>query len=211
MTVTTLAIASGLILWLGYRFYGRWVATRVFGVGEIEDDQMPSRKLANGVDFVATKRSILFGHHYVTIAGAGPIVGPAVAVTWGWLPALLWVVFGAVLIGAVHDLGALVLSARNQGRSIGDLCAEILSPRVRLLFLIFIFLALWVVLAVFAFVIASLFVARPESILAVWIEIPLALLVGWPVGWTGTAGDVRLHRHRLDRQRALLPCLRLGR
>ena len=179
MTVTTLAIASGLILWLGYRFYGRWVATHVFGVGEIEDDQMPSRKLANGVDFVATKRSILFGHHYVTIAGAGPIVGPAVAVTWGWLPALLWVVFGAVLIGAVHDLGALVLSARNQGRSIGDLCAEILSPRVRLLFLIFIFLALWVVLAVFAFVIASLFVARPESILAVWIEIPLALLVGW--------------------------------
>ena len=179
MTVTTLAIASALTLWLGYRFYGQWVATRVFGVGDIEDDQMPSQKLANGVDFVATKRSILFGHHYVTIAGAGPIVGPAVAVTWGWLPALLWVVFGAVLIGAVHDLGALVLSARNQGRSIGDLCAEILSPRVRLLFLIFIFLALWVVLAVFAFVIASLFVARPESILAVWIEIPLALLVGW--------------------------------
>ena len=179
MTVTTLAIASALTLWLGYRFYGQWVATRVFGVGDIEDDQMPSQKLANGVDFVATKRSILFGHHYVTIAGAGPIVGPAVAVTWGWLPALLWVVFGAVLIGAVHDLGALVLSARNQGRSIGDLCAEILSPRVRLLFLIFIFLALWVVLAVFAFVIASLFVARPESILAVWIEIPLAILVGW--------------------------------
>lgn len=179
MTVTTLAIASAVTLWLGYRFYGQWIAARVFGVGEIEDGQMPSRKLANGVDFVPTKRSILFGHHYVTIAGAGPIVGPAVAVTWGWLPALLWVVFGAILIGAVHDLGALVLSARNQGRSIGDLCAEILSPRVRMLFLIFIALALWVVLAVFAFVIASLFVARPESILAVWIEIPLAIFVGW--------------------------------
>ncbi|MEC9475455.1 MAG: carbon starvation protein A [Planctomycetota bacterium] len=179
MTVTTLAIASAVTLWLGYRFYGQWIANRVFGVGEIADDQMPSHKMANGVDYVPTKRSILFGHHYVTIAGAGPIVGPAVAVTWGWLPALLWVVFGAILIGAVHDLGALVLSARNQGRSIGDLCAEILSPRVRLLFLIFIALALWVVLAVFAFVIASLFVARPESILAVWIEIPLAIFVGW--------------------------------
>ncbi|MGE4619282.1 MAG: carbon starvation protein A [Planctomycetota bacterium] len=179
MNITMLAIASAVALWLGYRFYGQWVATRVFGLGEIADQQMPSHQLENGVDFVPTKRSILFGHHYVTIAGAGPIVGPAVAVTWGWLPALLWVVFGAIFIGAVHDLGALVLSARNQGRSIGDLCAEILSPRVRLLFLIFIALALWVVLAVFAFVIASLFVARPESILAVWIEIPLAIFVGW--------------------------------
>jgi len=151
----------------------------VYGIGEFNDSSLPSVQNENGIDYVPTQRSILFGHHYVTIAGAGPIVGPAVAVTWGWLPALLWVVLGSIFIGAVHDLGALVLSARNQGRSIGDLCAEILSPRVRLLFLLFIMLALWVVLAVFAFVIASLFVARPESILAVWIEIPLALLVGW--------------------------------
>ncbi len=179
MSITTLAISSAIVLWLGYRFYGRWVATSVYGLGEVDDAQMPSRSQANGIDFVPTKRSILFGHHYVTIAGAGPIVGPAVAVTWGWLPALLWVVLGSVLIGAVHDLGALVLSTRNQGRSIGDLCAEILSPRVRILFLIFILLALWVVLAVFAFIISSLFVDRPESILAVWIEIPLAILVGW--------------------------------
>ncbi len=179
MNVTTLAITSAVVLWLGYRYYGSWIATRVYGIGEVDDQQLPSHSRENGVDFVPTRRSILFGHHYVTIAGAGPIVGPAVAVTWGWLPALLWVVFGSILIGAVHDLGALVLSTRNQGRSIGDLCAEILSPRVRWLFLIFILLALWVVLAVFAFVIASLFVARPESILAVWIEIPLALLVGW--------------------------------
>lgn len=179
MNVTTLAIGCALVLWLGYRYYGGWIAHRVFGVGQFTDDELPSRSRGNGRDFVPTKRSILFGHHYVTIAGAGPIVGPAVAVTWGWLPAMLWVVLGAIFIGAVHDLGSLVLSARNQGRTIGDLCAEILSPRVRLLFLIFIMLALWVVLAVFAFVIASLFVARPESILAVWIEIPLALFVGW--------------------------------
>ncbi len=179
MNITYLALGSALTLWLGYRFYGTWIASRVFGVGDQADEKLPSRELQNGIDYVPTRRSILFGHHYVTIAGAGPIVGPAVAVTWGWLPALLWVVLGAIFIGAVHDLGSLVLSARNQGRSIGDLCAEILSPRVRLLFLIFIALALWVVLAVFAFVISSLFVARPESILAVWIEIPLALLVGW--------------------------------
>lgn len=179
MDISTLAILSGLSLWLGYRFYGKWISTQVYGVGEFKDSDLPGVCKENGMDYVPTKKSILFGHHYVTIAGAGPIVGPAVAVTWGWLPALLWILFGSIFIGAVHDLGALVLSARNQGRSIGDLCAEILSPRVRTLFLIFIMLALWVVLAVFAFVIASLFVARPESILAVWIEIPLALLVGW--------------------------------
>ncbi|OUU26465.1 MAG: hypothetical protein CBC13_00295 [Planctomycetia bacterium TMED53] len=179
MQISLLALFSALALWLGYRFYGKWISTRVFGIGEFEDKALPSIQKQNGVDYVPTERSILFGHHYVTIAGAGPIVGPAVAVTWGWLPALLWVVIGSIFIGAVHDLGSLVLSARNQGRSIGDLCAEILSPRVRSLFLIFIMLALWVVLAVFAFVIASLFVDRPESILAVWIEIPLALLVGW--------------------------------
>ncbi|MGB1396373.1 MAG: carbon starvation CstA family protein, partial [Planctomycetota bacterium] len=156
MQITLLALISALALWWGYRFYGKWISTRVFGLGEFEDHALPSNQQANGIDFVPTKRSILFGHHYVTIAGAGPIVGPAVAVTWGWLPALLWVVFGSIFIGAVHDLGSLVLSARNQGRSIGDLCAEILSPRVRTIFLIFIMLALWVVLAVFAFVIASL-------------------------------------------------------
>lgn len=179
MNVFILALLSATALWLGYRYYGSWITTNVFGVGSFPDKQLPSQALQNGIDYVPTKRSILFGHHYVTIAGAGPIVGPAVAVTWGWLPALAWVIFGSIFIGAVHDLGSLVLSARNQGRSIGDLCAEILSPRVRILFLIFIMLALWVVLAVFAFVIASLFVARPESILAVWIEIPIALFIGW--------------------------------
>ena len=139
---------------------------------------MPSHVRRDGVDFVPTKRSVLFGHHYVTIAGAGPIVGPAVAVTWGWMPALLWVVLGSIFIGAVHDLGALIASVRNKGRTIGDLAADIMTPRVRLLFLSFIAMALWVVLAVFAFVIGALFAGKPESVLAVWIEVPLALLVG---------------------------------
>ncbi len=94
MQITLLALISALALWWGYRFYGKWISTRVFGLGEFEDHALPSNQQSNGIDFVPTKRSILFGHHYVTIAGAGPIVGPAVAVTWGWLPALLWVVFG---------------------------------------------------------------------------------------------------------------------
>jgi len=176
-----IVLGSGAALWLGYRFYGRFVALRVYGAGDKPDESMPSHARADGVDFVPTKRSVLFGHHYVTIAGAGPIVGPAVAVTWGWAPALFWVVLGSIFIGAVHDLGSLVASVRNKGRTIGDLAADIMTPRVRLLFLAFIAMALWVVLAVFAFVIGALFAGRPESVLAVWIEVPLALLVGFMV------------------------------
>jgi len=181
MDALWIAAASGAALWLGYRFYGRFVTGRVFGAGDLPDEQTPSHARRDGVDFVPTKRGVLLGHHYVTIAGAGPIVGPAVAVTWGWMPALLWVVLGAVFIGAVHDVGALVASVRNKGRTIGDLAADIMTPRVRLLFLAFIALALWVVLAVFAFVIGALLAGRPESVLAVWIEVPLALAVGWLV------------------------------
>lgn len=178
MNAFTIILGSAAALFLGYRFYGRFIASRVYGAGDLPDDSVPSRRHENGIDFVPTRKSVLLGHHYVTIAGAGPIVGPAVAVTWGWLPALLWVVLGAIFIGAVHDLGALVASVRNKGRTIGDLASDIMTPRVRLLFLAFIAMALWVVLAVFAFVIANLFSAVPESVLAVWIEIPLAILVG---------------------------------
>ena len=88
MNALTIALASGAALWLGYRFYGRFITRRVFGAGDLPDEAVPSRARRDGVDFVPTRRSVLFGHHYVTIAGAGPIVGPAVAVTWGWLPAL---------------------------------------------------------------------------------------------------------------------------
>jgi len=178
MNILTIALASAAALYLGYRLYGRLVAQHVYGAGDLPDEAMPSRAREDGVDFVPTRRGVLFGHHYVTIAGAGPIVGPAVAVTWGWLPALVWVVLGAIFIGAVHDLGSLVASVRNKGRTIGDLAADIMTPRVRLLFLAFIAMALWVVLAVFAYVIGALFAARPESVLAVWIEVPLAMLVG---------------------------------
>ncbi|MHC4940789.1 MAG: carbon starvation CstA family protein [Planctomycetota bacterium] len=183
MNAFSIALASAAALWLGYRFYGRFVVRRIYGAGGFADERMPSHAQADGHDFVPTKRSVLFGHHYVTIAGAGPIVGPAVAVTWGWLPALLWVVLGSIFIGAVHDVGALIASVRNRGRTIGDLdlAADVMTPRVRLLFLAFIAMALWVVLAVFAFVIANLMANIPASVFAVWIEVPLAMLVAYMV------------------------------
>jgi len=128
---------------------------------------------------VPAKKFILFGHHFTSIAGAAPIVGPAIAVIWGWLPALIWVVLGTIFIGAVHDFGALVVSARCKGCSIGELTSGLVSPRARTLFLLIIFFLLWVVIAVFALIIAILFIRYPATILPVAVEMVLAVGVGF--------------------------------
>jgi len=127
---------------------------------------------------VPTKRGIVFGHHFTSIAGTGPIVGPAIAVIWGWLPALLWVVFGSILIGAVHDFGALVVSLRNRGQTVGDIAGRVLNPRVRLLFLFVLFLALTIVIAIFGLVIAAVFGMYPRAIFPCVVQIPLAIAIG---------------------------------
>ena len=164
---------------LGYRYYSRFLADRVFAIRP--DEPVPAREQQDGVDFVPTRLGILWGHHYTSIAGAAPIVGPALAVIWGWLPALLWVTVGTVMMGAVHDFSALVLSAREKGRSVGDLAGVILNERARTLFLLIISLLIWIVLAVFAFIIATLFVAYPGAILPINVQILVALVLGWLV------------------------------
>ena len=102
-------------------------------------------------------------------------MGPAIAVFWGWLPALLWVVIGSIFIGAVHDFGALIVSLRNQGQTVGEIAGRMISPRTKVLFLLILFFALTIVLAIFGLVIASIFSIYPESVLSVWIEIPIAI------------------------------------
>lgn len=172
--VTALAL---LIFLAGYRFYARWVGRRIF---HDEDDIVtPAHELEDGQDFVPTPRPILFGHHFTSVAGAAPIIGPCVAAYWGWLPALLWVVLGAVFMGAVHDFGALVVSVREKGRSIADIAAGVINGRVRLMFLCFIMVLSWLVLAVFAMAIAGLFTSVPTSVLPVNISIVVALIMGW--------------------------------
>ena len=109
----------------------------------------PAHTHADGSDYVPTKRAVVFGHHFTSIAGTGPIVGPAIAVMWGWLPALLWVVFGSIFIGAVHDFGSLVVSLRNDGKTVGEIAGRVINRRVRLLFLLVLFMALTIVLAIF--------------------------------------------------------------
>ena len=105
-------------------------------------------------------------------------MGPAVAVIWGWVPALLWVLFGSILIGAVHDFGSLVVSIRNRGQTVGDIAGRVLTKRTRLLFLFILFMALTIVLAIFGLVIASVFRQYPASIFPCLVQIPLAILIG---------------------------------
>ena len=114
MKASVLAVLTFALFALGYRYYSRFLSTRIFQLAD--DEPVPARELEDGVDFVPTRKDVLWGHHYTSIAGAAPIVGPAIAVIWGWLPALVWVAVGTVFMGAVHDFSALVISLRHQGK-----------------------------------------------------------------------------------------------
>lgn len=176
MSTLIIAVLSFIGFIVAYNTYGKWLARKIFGLDS--EAKVPSQELKDGVDYVPTKKEIIFGHHFTSIAGTGPIVGPAIAVFWGWLPALLWVVLGSVFIGAVHDFGALVVSLRNRGQSVGEVAGRMIGPRAKFLFLIVLFMGLTIVLAIFGLVIALIFSIYPESVLSVWIEIPLAVAIG---------------------------------
>ncbi|HIG00019.1 MAG TPA: carbon starvation protein A, partial [Myxococcales bacterium] len=174
------AVLAGIVFVafaLGYRFYSKFLARRIFALGA--DELAPAREFEDGIDYVPTRRSILWGHHFASIAGAAPIVGPAIAVIWGWLPALVWVCLGTLFMGATHDFAALVISARHRGRSMGEIAGDVISPRVKTLFLVIISLLVWVVLAVFAYIIATLFVSTPSSIFPINVQIIVAVTLGW--------------------------------
>ncbi len=176
MEVLLIALGAGVGFVVAYHTYGKWLGSKIFGLSA--KAVCPSVKLEDGVDYVPTKKSIIFGHHFTSIAGTGPIVGPAIAIMWGWVPALLWVVFGSILIGAVHDFGALVVSLRNNGQTVGDIAGRLLNKRVRLLFLFVLFMALTVVLAIFGLVIAAVFKQYPAAIFPCVVQIPIAVAIG---------------------------------
>ena len=172
-----------VIVYLGfivaYRTYGRFLGNKIFELSK--DAVTPALKINDGVDYAPTKKDILFGHHFTSIAGTGPIVGPAIGVIWGWVPALIWVFVGSIVMGAVHDFGALVVSIRNSGRSIGDVTGDIVSPTARLLFLLVIFFGLFIVLAIFGMIIGLLFAMYPSLVFPVWMEVPIAVALGYLV------------------------------
>jgi len=179
MNSLVMVLVSFFAFFVAYFTYGRFLANKIFKLDP--SSTTPAVRLRDDIDYVPTNKEILFGHHYTSIAGLGPIVGPAIGVIWGWVPALIWVVFGSILLGGVHDFSALVASVRHEGRSIGDLAADLVSPRVRTLFLLIIFFELWIVIAIFALVIAILFKMFPQSVIPVWLEIPIAVWLGYMV------------------------------
>jgi len=167
----------------GFQIYSRFIAQRIYRLDP--DFVTPAHEFEDGVDYVPTNRHVLFGHHFTSVAGAAPIVGPAIAVIWGWLPAFLWVVLGSVFAGAVHDFGTLWISTRHKGKSIGTLTQSIIGDRARVLFLLLIFFLLLMVNAVFAVIIANLFMANPGAVMPVWGSLVVALVVGFLIYRTG--------------------------
>lgn len=162
-----------------YRLYGRYIGKRIFALSE--DAKTPSVEFEDGYDFVPTKKEIIFGHHFTSIAGTGPIVGPAIAVIWGWVPAMIWIFFGSIIMGAVHDFGALILSMRNQGKSVSEFTAKYISPRTKIFFFVVVFLDLLIITAIFGMIIAVIFNMYPASVLPVWLEVPIAMVLGWMI------------------------------
>jgi len=179
MDALLLMIVCGVGFIVAYHTYGRFLARKIFKLDAYA--QVPSKKLKDDVDYVPTRKGIIFGHHFTSIAGTGPIVGPAIGIIWGWLPAVLWVVFGSIFMGAVHDFGTLVVSMRNEGKSISEAAAKYINVRVRFIFFGIVFLSLLLVIAVFGVVIASVFTEFPSSVIAVWLQIPIAVGLGFAV------------------------------
>ncbi len=176
------AAAGCLVLYVVvYRFYARYLGARIFQLDPTKST--PAHDLNDGVDYVPCRRAILFGHHYASIAGLAPMLGPAIAVIWGWLPGMLWVVLGTLFIGAVHDFSALVVSMRHKGLSIGKVAEDLIGHRAKSIFLLIILFLICLVMGVFVRTIAGLFTAAfyPESVFPSFALILIAMVIGWAV------------------------------
>lgn len=175
--MNTAVLLGGSIVYfaLAYFFYGRFL-NRLFGINP--ERICPSHTLADGTDYVASKPMVLFGHHFASIAGPGPIVGPILAVKYGWVPAILWILAGCVFVGAVHDFAAMFLSARNQGRSIAYVIEKELGYTGRQIFIIFCLAALILIITVLTAQIADSFIKNPAVATASILFIAMAPVFG---------------------------------
>jgi len=160
----------------GWFVYSKFIATKIYQLDP--NFVTPANEFNDGVDFVPTNKYVLWGHHFTSVAGAAPIVGPAIAVYWGWVPAVLWVTIGTVFFAGIHDFGALWASSRHKGKSIGALSEDVIGKRTRALFMVVIFLVLLMVNAVFGVVIAGAFVNTPNAVFPAWSAIAVALVIG---------------------------------
>lgn len=182
MSLSILLLISGIILFAAYKIYGSFVYKR-FGLDDSR--KAPSHLLRDGVDYEPSKPIVVLGHHFASIAGAGPIVGPIIAVTFGWIPAVIWILVGGIFFGAVHDLGSMAASLRTEGKSIGVIIRNQIGAKGKQLFVIFSFSTLILVIGVFSDIIAKTFVANPGVASASILFIFLAVAFGYVNRWVG--------------------------
>ena len=175
MPATALMVVAIAATLVAYRTYGSLVATRL---GIDDGRPTPAHKHEDGVDFVPSSRPIVLGHHFASIAGAGPIVGPIVAISFGWLPTFIWILFGAIFIGAMHDFSTMVASVRHRGRTISDIVEDYVGVSAKRLFVLFAFAALILVIAVFTNIVARTFVNNPGVATTSMLFIGLAVAYG---------------------------------
>lgn len=178
--MNSLVISVLVLVWLAfaYRWYGGLIDRKI--VRPDDSRSTPSRSSFDGVDYCPGKRVVLFGHHFSSIAGAGPIIGPVAAVAaFGWGVSLLWIALGVVFVGAVHDYLSLMISVRHGGKSLPDIAREVIGARARTIFMWFVWLSLILVIAVFAVVASKTLTSTPEIVIPTFAVIPIAALFGW--------------------------------
>jgi carbon starvation protein len=178
--VNSLLLTSVVIVWLviAYRWYGEIIDRRI--VHPDDSREPPSCSAFDGVDYCPGSRLVLFGHHFSSIAGAGPIIGPIAALAaFGWGASILWIALGVVFFGAVHDYLSLMVSVRRGGKSLPDIARDVVGARARILFMFFVWLALILIIAVFAVVASRTLMSTPRIVIPTFAIIPIATLFGW--------------------------------
>lgn len=178
MSAILLIIIAIVLFIIAYATYGRFVARRL---GIDSSRQTPAHTMNDGIDYVSAKSPVLLGHHFASIAGAGPIVGPIMAAVFGWIPVFLWIIIGGIFFGAVHDFASVVASVRHRGKSIGEVIEEYIGPAGKRLFLIFTWFTLILVMAVFTRLVASTFIEHPAVASASFLFMLVAILFGFAI------------------------------
>ncbi|MDK8799659.1 carbon starvation CstA family protein [Corynebacterium coyleae] len=217
MSSLILVLVGLAMMAAGYLLYSKFLGKKVYQLSDAYST--PAHTMEDGVDYVPTNKYVLWGHHFTSVAGAAPIIGPAVAVIWGWVPAFLWVTLGTVFFAGMHDMGALWASQRHRGHSIGTLSGRYIGARGRNLFLIVIFLLLLMVNTAFAVVISNLLISTPTAVIPTWGAILVALLIGqaiyrfnWNLPLVSFVGVAALYGLMIlgDRMPLALPEVMLG-
>ena len=198
MNATILAVIGLGAIFVGYRFYSKFIAEKIYQLDP--NFETPSHAQRDDVDYIPTNRVVLWGHHFTAVAGAAPIIGPGIAVIWGWLPAFLWVIFGTMFFAGVHDFGAVWASVRNQAKSVGALTGDVVSHRARTLFMIVVFFLLMMVNAVFGVAISVELQSTPSAVIPTWTAVAVAIAIGVliyrmhvPILWPTIGGTLILY------------------